>query len=152
MPTPPSSSAPLPLLTFAEVAARPRRLPRRAPQWSRVDDASAEDLHELQQAHRHHRYQMETVVPLWRRFGKMWVGEGAAAARTAGPGPGPAAARATLTEPHQPRGALALAPAPGDRRTQGPTHVRAARHIAQRLLVEKPKAFRRKRCDVETAG
>src|SRR5262249_51693354 len=38
-------------------------------------DATGEDLHELRKRIVTHRYQMEIVVPLWRRFGKMWVRE-----------------------------------------------------------------------------
>ena len=67
---------PLHVLSFAEIAARLAggyRSARRAVPES-WDDATAEDLHELRKRIVTHRYQMETVVPLWRRFGKMWVG------------------------------------------------------------------------------
>src|SRR5258708_7840409 len=68
---------PLHVLTFADVADRlvlgfregRRALPR---SWSECDP---EDLHELRKRIVNHRYQMETVAPLWPRFGRMWVGE-----------------------------------------------------------------------------
>src|SRR6202790_1479248 len=68
---------PLHTLTFADVADRlmlgfrdaRRALPR---SWS---DTDPEDLHELRKRIVNHRYQMEIVAPLWRRFGRMWVGE-----------------------------------------------------------------------------
>src|SRR6266567_3985271 len=68
---------PLHALTFADVAdrlARAYRAARRAlpRDWS---DADAEDLHEVRKRIVNHRYQMETVAPLWPRFGRMWVGE-----------------------------------------------------------------------------
>ena len=68
---------PLHTLTFADVADRlvqgfrdtRRALPR---SWPETDP---EDLHELRKRVVNHRYQMETVAPLWPRFGRMWVGE-----------------------------------------------------------------------------
>jgi CHAD domain-containing protein len=144
---------PLHVLTFAEVAARLaggyRAARRMVPEnW---DDASAEDLHELRKHIVTHRYQMETVVPLWRRFGKMWVGEAQRLRERLGQDQD-LLQLVRLTEPHQPLAPWCsrLRPAIDERKA---THVRAARRIAQRLLVEKPKAFRRK-LDVmwETAG
>src|SRR5207249_2961548 len=68
---------PVDALTFGEIAdrlARGYRIVRRAlpESWP---DATAEALHELRKRIVSHRYQMETVAPLWRRFGRMWIGE-----------------------------------------------------------------------------
>src|SRR5436305_2764026 len=68
---------PLHTLTFADVADRlaqgfrdtRRALPR---SWPETDP---EDLHELRKRVVNHRYQMETVAPLWPRFGRAWVAE-----------------------------------------------------------------------------
>jgi CHAD domain-containing protein len=144
---------PLHVLTFAEVAERLAggyRAARRAlpASW---DDATAEDLHELRKRIVIHRYQMETVVPLWRRFGRMWVGEAQRLRDRLGQHQDLLQLE-RLTEPHQPLAhwRARLRPAIDERKS---AHVRAARRIARRLLVEKPKAFRR-RLDVmwETGG
>ena len=140
-------------LTFAEISGRLAagyRAARRALPAS-FDDASAEELHEFRKRVVTHRYQMETVAPLWRRFGKMWVGEAQRLRERLGQHQD-LLQLARLAEPHQPLAhwRARLWPAIEARKT---AHVRAARQIARRLLVEKPKAFRR-RLDVmwETAG
>jgi CHAD domain-containing protein len=68
---------PLHVLTFKDIAQRLAvgyRTARRATpeDWLEAD---GETLHELRKRIVNHRYQMETVVPLWRRFAKMWIGE-----------------------------------------------------------------------------
>ena len=140
-------------LTFAEIAARLAggyRAARRALPAS-FEDASAEELHELRKRVVTHRYQMETVAPLWRRFGKMWVGEAQRLRERLGQHQD-LLQLARLTEPHQPlaRWRTRLQPAIEARKI---AHIHAARRMARRLLVEKPKAFRR-RLDVmwETGG
>jgi CHAD domain-containing protein len=135
---------PLHELTFAEIAERladgygaaRRMLPAN---WHA---ASAEDLHELRKRVVAHRYQMETVVPLWRRFGKMWVGEAQRLRERLGQHQD-LLQLVRLTEPRQPLAPWRsrLRPAIDKRKAE---HVRAARRIAQRLLVEKPRAFRRR--------
>jgi CHAD domain-containing protein len=135
---------PLHVLTFAEVADRlvqgfrdaRRALPRN---WSETDP---EDLHELRKRIVNHRYQMETVAPLWPRFGRMWVGEAQRLRERLGRHQD-LTLLTGLTQPHQ---ALApwrsrLAPPIAERMA---AHVAAARRIASRLFVEKPGAFRRR--------
>jgi CHAD domain-containing protein len=135
---------PLHLLTFLDVAkclTRGYRSARDAlpESWSAAD---GEELHELRKRIVAHRYQMETVVPLWKRFGKMWVGEAQRLRERLGKHQD-LLLLIKMTEPHQPlaRWRSRLRPAIDER---GANHVRAARRIAQRLFVEKPKAFRRR--------
>jgi CHAD domain-containing protein len=135
---------PLHTLTFAEVAdvlvlgfrAARRALPKH---WS---DADAEELHELRKRIVNHRYQMETVAPLWPRFGKMWVGEAQRLRDRLGKHHD-LLVLARLTEAHQPLAPWRsrLAPAIAQRMSG---HVAAARRLASRLFVEKPRAFRRR--------
>jgi CHAD domain-containing protein len=135
---------PLHVLTFAEVADRlvqgfrdaRRALPRN---WSETDP---EDLHELRKRIVNHRYQMETVAPLWPRFGRMWVGEAQRLRERLGRHQD----LTLLTQLTQARQPLApwrsrLSPAIAERMA---AHVAAARRIASRLFVEKPGAFRRR--------
>jgi len=132
------------ILTFADVADRlalgfrqaRRALPRN---WS---VAEAEDLHELRKRVVAHRYQMETVAPLWPRFGRMWVGEAQRLRERLGRHQD-LTLLAALTQPHQPLAPWRsrLASAIAQRRKD---HVAAARRMASRLFVEKPNAFRRR--------
>ena len=135
---------PLHLLTFPDVAkclTRGYRSARDAlpESWP---EANGEELHELRKRIVAHRYQMETVVPLWKRFGKMWVGEAQRLRERLGKHQD-LLLLIKMTEPHQPlaRWRSRLRPAIDER---GANHVRAARRIAQRLFVEKPRAFRRR--------
>jgi len=135
---------PLHTLTFADVADRlalgfrdaRRALPR---SWS---DTEPEDLHELRKRIVNHRYQMETVAPLWPRFGRMWVGEAQRLRDRLGRHQDLTLLTA-LMQPHQPLAPWRsrLAPAIAQRMQD---NVGAARRIAARLLVEKPGAFRRR--------
>jgi hypothetical protein len=81
-------------------------------------------------------------VPLWRRFGKMWIAEAQRLRDRLGRDQD-LLLLTRLTGPHQ---ALApwrsrLGPAIAQRKAD---HVRAARRLATRLLVEKPRAFQRR--------
>jgi CHAD domain-containing protein len=135
---------PLHTLIFADVADRlvlgfrdtRRALPR---SWSETDP---EDLHELRKRVVNHRYQMETVAPLWPRFGRMWVGEAQRLRDRLGRHQDLTLLTA-LMAPHQPLAPWRsrLAPAIAQRMKD---HVAAARRIASRLFVEKPSAFRRR--------
>jgi CHAD domain-containing protein len=135
---------PLHTLVFADVADRlvlgfrdaRRALPR---QWSQTDP---EDLHELRKRIVNHRYQMETVAPLWPRFGKMWVGEAQRLRDRLGKHQD-LTLLIGLTQPNQPLAPWRsrLAPLIAERMKD---HVAAARRIASRLFVEKPGAFRRR--------
>jgi CHAD domain-containing protein len=135
---------PLDRVSFADVAggladnyARARcAMP---PEWSQ---AEPEDLHELRQRVVVHRHQMELVVPLWPRFGKIWTSEaqrlrerlGACQDNTV---------LAGLTKPREPlaRWRSRLLPLIEARRE---AHVAAAARLAGRLFAERPKAFRRR--------
>src|SRR5436190_8995363 len=131
-------------LTFAEVAERLARGYRAARKLvpGRWPQADAEALHELRKRIVAHRYQMETVVPLWRRFGRMWVGEAQRLRERLGQHQD-LVLLLRMTQPHQPLAhwRSRLTPAIEARIAE---HVRAARRIAMRLLVEKPRAFRRR--------
>jgi CHAD domain-containing protein len=132
------------VLTFADVADRlvlgfrdaRRALPGN---WPETDP---EDLHELRKRIVNHRYQMETVAPLWPRFGRMWVGEAQRLRDRLGRHQD-LTLLTRLTQPHQPLAPWRsrLAPAIAQRMKD---HVAAARRIASRLFVEKPGAFRRR--------
>jgi CHAD domain-containing protein len=135
---------PLHSLTFADVAKRLTRgyhaardaLPEH---WTATDGSG---LHELRKRIVTHRYQMEMVVPFWRRFGKMWIGEAQRLRDRLGQHQD-LLLLMRMTEPGQP---LAhwhkrLKPAIEQRAIE---HVRAASRIAQRLFVDKPKAFQRR--------
>jgi hypothetical protein len=85
---------------------------------------------------------MEMVVPFWRRFGKMWIGEAQRLRDRLGKHQD-LLLLMRMTEPGEP---LAhwhkrLKPAIEQRATE---HVGAASRIAQRLFVDKPKAFQRR--------
>jgi CHAD domain-containing protein len=135
---------PLDELKFSDIADRLARslgaARRLAPaDWSEADP---EELHELRKRIVNHRYQMEIVEPLWPRFGKMWVGEAQRLRDRLGKHQDLLVLE-RLIGPHQ---ALApwrsrLAPAIAERQSE---HVTAAKRIASRLFVEKPRAFRRR--------
>jgi CHAD domain-containing protein len=131
-------------LTYGDLAqrlARGYRAARRAmpDSW---EQAPAEVLHELRKATVTHRHQMEMVVPLWPRFGKMWIAETQRLRSRLG-AHHDLLLLEQMTGPGQPlaRWRSQLKPAIDRRRA---AHVRAARRLAERLFVEKPKAFRRK--------
>jgi CHAD domain-containing protein len=135
---------PLHLLTFDDVAARLARGYRAARRelpkdWAQAD---AEELHELRKRIVNHRYQMEIVEPLWRRFGKMWVAENQRLRDRLGQHHDLLMLE-SLTAPHQPlaRWRSRLAPSIAERKNR---HVTAARRLAKRLFVEKPGSFRRR--------
>jgi CHAD domain-containing protein len=135
---------PLQALTFAEVAdrlARAYRTARRALPHNWLE-ADAEDLHEVRKRIINHRYQMETVAPLWPRFGRMWVGEAQRLRDRLGQHHD-LILLSGLMRPHQPLAPWRsrLAPAVAERMKD---HVTASRRIARRLFVEKPGAFRRR--------
>lgn len=135
---------PLHLLTFEDVARR-LALSYRAVRRAIPDDwtlASAEELHDLRKLIINHRYLMEIVEPLWPRFAKMWVGENQTLRDHLGQYQDLQVLNG-LTGPGQPlaRWRSRLTPAIAQRKAR---HVTAARRIAKRLYVEKPKSFRRR--------
>jgi CHAD domain-containing protein len=139
-------------LTFpllAERLTRGYRAVRRAVpgDWDKPD---AEGLHELRKKIIIHRYQMETVVPLWRQFGKMWIGEMQRLRNRLGAHQDLLLLeRLTDSDEALTHWRSRLRPAIEQRKTQ---HVRGARRIAERLLVEKPKDFRRRLEAMENTG
>jgi CHAD domain-containing protein len=135
---------PLQALTFAEIAERLARgygsaRRGRPAVWA---EAGAEELHELRKRVVNHRYQMEIVRPLWRRFVKMWTGEAQRLRERLGKHQD-LLVLARLTGPHQPLAhwRTRLLPAIEKRRA---AHVKKSARIAERLFLEKPKAFRRR--------
>ncbi len=135
---------PLPDPTFAQIAGRLTR-GYRAARRARPDDwgqADAETLHELRKRVVIHRYQMELVAPLWRRFGRMWIGEAQRLRNRLGAHQD-LLVLARLAGPHQPLAHWRAQLAPAIEKRQA-AHVDAARRIAMRLFVEKPKAFQRR--------
>jgi CHAD domain-containing protein len=135
---------PLHLLTFEDVARR-LALSYRAARRAIPDDwtlASAEDLHDLRKLIINHRYLMEIVEPLWPHFARMWVGENQTLRSHLGQYQDLQVLK-RLTGPRQPlarwRSRLAASIARHEAR-----HVAAARRVAKRLYVEKPKSFRRR--------
>jgi CHAD domain-containing protein len=135
---------PLRALTFAEIAERLARGYRSAARarpevWA---EAGAEELHELRKRVVNHRYQMEIVRPLWRRFVKMWTGEAQRLRERLGKHQD-LLVLARFTGTHQPLAhwRSRLLPAIEKRRA---AHVNASARMAARLFLEKPKAFRRR--------
>src|SRR6185369_2365388 len=131
-------------LTFPAVAERLARGYRAARKLLPADwtDAHPDALHELRKRIVAHRYQMEIVIPLWRRFARMWVAEAQRLRERLGHHHDLTLLR-QMTEPNQPleRWRTHLAPAILARMAE---HGRGARRGARRLLVDKPKAFQRR--------
>src|ERR1043165_379631 len=143
---------PLEHLTFADAARElARSYPRvrrdAPPDWrgaAPADGRAAEPavLHKLRSRVVAHRYQMELVVPLWPKFGRVWVAETQRLRDRLGAYQDLSVLRG-FTAPH-----AALAPwrsrlTPLILARQA-THAKAAQRIGGRLLAEKPKAFRRR--------
>ena len=135
---------PLHSLTYVDVAKRLTRgysaardaLPEH---WTKTDGS---ELHELRKCIVTHRHQMEMVVPVWRRFGKMWVGEAQRLRDRLGKHQD-LLLLMRMVEPGRPLAHWRkhLKPAIEQRASE---HVGAASRIAQRLFVDKPKAFERR--------
>src|SRR4051812_17528483 len=131
-------------LTFAalarELARTYQRLREDSPKdWSKAEPDTLHDLRTLAVAH---RYQMELVEPLWPKFGKLWVAEAQRLRDRLGAFQDLSVLK-VFTMPH---GALApwrsrLTPLILARQAK---HAKAAQRLADRLLAERPKAFRRR--------
>ena len=131
-------------LTFPDVARELtksyRRVRKDAPEDWRA--AEAQVLHQLRSRVVAHRYQMELVVPLWPKFGRVWVAETQRLRDRLG-------AFQDLSVLHgftAPHAALApwrsrLVPLILAREA---AHAKAAQRLGGRLLAERPKAFRRR--------
>jgi CHAD domain-containing protein len=135
---------PVDQVTFAdlarELAKTYRRVRKDAPEDWRA--AEPEVLHELRSRVVAHRYQMELVVPLWPKFGRVWVAEAQRLRDRLGSFQDLSVLHG-FTKPH-----AALAPwrsrlVPLILARQA-VHAKAAQRIGGRLLAEKPRAFRRR--------
>ena len=131
-------------LTFADLARELSRTYERLREDSPKNWSKAEPdaLHELRTIVVAHRYQMELVEPLWPKFGKLWVAEAQRLRDRLGAFQDLSVLKG-FTVPH---GALApwrsrLTPLILTRQEK---HAKAAQRLANRLLAEKPKAFRRR--------
>jgi len=135
---------PLHLVTFTDLVKRLTRGYRAVRKALPIDwlQADGPDLHELRKRVVTHRHQMETVAPLWRRFGKMWIGEAQRLRDRLGKHQD-LLLLARLTEPGQPLAPWRARLMPAIER-RAADHVNAASDIARRLFVERPKAFRRR--------
>jgi len=131
-------------LTFAdlarELARTYQRLREDSPKnWSKAEPDALHDLRSIVVAH---RYQMELVEPLWPKFGKLWVAEAQRLRDRLGAFQDLSVLKG-FTVPHA---VLApwrsrLTPLILARQAK---HAKAAQRIAERLLAERPKAFRRR--------
>ena len=123
-----------------QLAASYRASRRAAPaKWS---DASPDALHEFRKLVVIHRYQMQIVQPLWKRFTKMWIAEAQKLRERLGEHQD-LEVLSRFTETGQPLAYwhARLDPPITARKRR---HVAAAKKIATRLFVDKPGAFRRR--------
>jgi CHAD domain-containing protein len=116
------------------------RLRKDAPEDWRA--AEPEVLHELRSRVVVHRYQMELIVPLWPKFGRVWVAESQRLRERLGAFQDLSVLQG-FTVAHGPLAPWRSRLLPPIRARRA-THANAAEHIAGRLLAEKPKAFRRR--------
>ena len=135
---------PVDQITFADLARELTKTYRRVRKDAPKDWRAAEPevLHELRTRVVAHRYQMELAVPLWPKFGRVWVAE----AQRLRDRLGSFQDLSVLHDFTKPHAALApwrsrLVPLILARQA---THAKAAQRIGGRLLAEKPKAFRRR--------
>jgi CHAD domain-containing protein len=136
-----TSRWPLDRFGFAQVAGQLTKFYRRARKalpanWAQADPLA---LHELRKLVVVHRYQMELMVPLWPKVGRIWVAEAQKLRDRLGQHHDLTVLLA-YTAPHQPLAwwRSRLRPAIGVRQTD---HVAAAARLAGRLFAESPKAF-----------
>jgi len=135
---------PLHLVTFADLANRLTRGYRAVRKALPADwpQADGRRLHELRKRVVAHRHQMETAAPLWRRFGKLWIGEAQRLRDRLGKHQD-LLLLLRMTEPGQPLAHWRARLRPAIER-RAADHVKAAGRTAQRLFVDKPMAFRRR--------
>jgi CHAD domain-containing protein len=135
---------PIERIGFADIAdelARSYRRTRDAipEDWSSAD---AEELHELRKRVVTHRHQMELVVPLWPRLGKLWIAEAQRLRDRLGHHQD-LDVLARLAGQRQPLAPWRSRLAPLITARQQ-THVVASARLAGWLFAEKPRAFRRR--------
>jgi CHAD domain-containing protein len=123
-----------------QLAASYREARRAVPdKWS---GASPDALHEFRKLVVVHRYQMQVVQPLWKRFTKMWISEAQKLRERLGEHQD-LEMLSKLTGAGQPLASwhARLDPPITARKRR---HVAAAKKIATRMFVDKPGAFRRR--------
>jgi CHAD domain-containing protein len=135
---------PLDGLQFADVARQLTETYRRARRAVPVDwrQATARELHRLRRRVVEHRYQMELVVPLWPRLGRLWVEEAQRMRDRLGAYQDLVVlSQLAASEPAFASWGSRLAPVIAERQA---ALVWAAVRLAGRLFAERPKAFRRR--------
>lgn len=105
-------------------------------------NAAAETLHDLRKCVVAHRHQMELIVPLWPKIGKVWVNEAQRLRDRLGHHQD-LDVLARFSGPHQvlARWRSRLMPLIAERQR---THISIAARLAGRLFAEKPRAFNRR--------
>ncbi|MDQ2081291.1 CHAD domain-containing protein [Xanthobacteraceae bacterium Astr-EGSB] len=135
---------PLERIGFSDIADELARSYRRTRDAIPDDwfSADAAELHELRKRVVAHRHQMELVVPLWPRFGKLWVNEAQRLRDRLGQYQD-LDVLTRLSGAHQPLAPWRsrLVPLIAARQRD---HVIASARLAGRLFAEKPRAFRRR--------
>lgn len=131
-------------LSFADLARELTRTYERLREDSPKNWRKAEPdvLHELRTLVVAHRYQMELIEPVWPKFGKLWVEEAQRLRDRLGAFQDLSVLRG-FTVPHAPLAPWRSRLTPLILARQA-THAKAAQRIADRLLAERPKAFRRR--------
>jgi CHAD domain-containing protein len=131
-------------LSFADLARELAKTYQRLREDSPKNWRAAEPdvLHELRRWVVAHRYQMELIEPLWPKFGQLWVAEAQRLRDRLGAFQDLSVLQG-FTVPHAPLAPWRARLTPLIRARQA-THAKAAQRIADRLLAERPKAFRRR--------
>jgi CHAD domain-containing protein len=131
-------------LSFADLARELAKTYQRLREDSPKNWRTAEPdvLHELRRWVVAHRYQMELIEPLWPKFGQLWVAEAQRLRDRLGAFQDLSVLQG-FTVPHAPLAPWRARLTPLIRARQA-THAKAAQRIADRLLAERPKAFRRR--------
>lgn len=131
-------------LSFAELARELAKTYQRLREDSPKNWRAAEPdvLHDLRRWVVAHRYQMELIEPLWPKFGKLWVAEAQRLRDRLGAFQDLSVLQG-FTVPHAPLAPWRSRLVPLIQARQA-THAKAAQRIADRLLAERPKAFRRR--------
>lgn len=104
--------------------------------------ADAAELHELRKRVVAHRHQMELVVPLWPKLGRLWINEAQRLRERLGHHHD-LDVLARMTAAHQPLAHWRARLMPLIE-TRQRAHVVAGARLASRLFAEKPRAFRRR--------
>jgi CHAD domain-containing protein len=131
-------------LSFAELARELAKTYQRLREDSPKNWRAAEPevLHDLRRWVVAHRYQMELIEPLWPKFGQLWVAEAQRLRDRLGAFQDLSVLQG-FTVAHAPLAPWRSRLTPLIRARQA-AHAKAAQRVADRLLAERPKAFRRR--------